>query len=258
MKSIKRFIIMLQFFTTIPIKQNIKSDVEDYGKGLVFAPLVGLIIGIILTGVYYGLERFFSAQVIFVFIIIAYIILTGGIHLDGLADTFDGLFCGKSKEKILEIMRDSRIGTNGLLAVVCLLLLNYTLFTSLDLKEIKAVLILFPAAGRMASLIGAGASGYARETWGLGKSFIDYCGFREVVSGSIIYIAVFCVILGVEGLVAAAVTIVFPYIILKLIVGKIQGATGDVLGALCEMNQTCFLICVVLFKGTNFITSMRG
>jgi len=98
MKSIKRFIIMLQFFTTIPIKQNIKSDVEDYGKGLVFAPLVGLIIGIILTGVYYGLERFFSAQVIFVFIIIAYIILTGGIHLDGLADTFDGLFSGKSKD----------------------------------------------------------------------------------------------------------------------------------------------------------------
>ncbi|NLI58067.1 MAG: adenosylcobinamide-GDP ribazoletransferase, partial [Clostridium sp.] len=153
MKSIKRFIIMLQFFTTIPIKQNIKSDVEDYGKGLVFAPLVGLIIGIILTGVYYGLERFFSAQVIFVFIIIAYIILTGGIHLDGLADTFDGLFSGKSKEKILEIMRDSRIGTNGVLAIVCLLLLNYKLFLSLDVQDVKVILILFPASGRIASLI---------------------------------------------------------------------------------------------------------
>jgi adenosylcobinamide-GDP ribazoletransferase len=253
MKSIKRFIIMLQFFTTIPIKQNIKSDVEDYGKGLVFAPLVGLIIGIILTGVYYGLERFFSAQVIFVFIIIAYIILTGGIHLDGLADTFDGLFSGKSKEKILEIMRDSRIGTNGVLAIVCLLLLNYKLFLSLDVQDVKVILILFPASGRIASLIGAGASGYARETWGLGKSFIDFCGLKEIIAGSIIYMLIFYIALGVEGLIIAAVTIVFPYIILKLIIRKIQGATGDVLGALCEINQTCFLTCIVLFKGANFM-----
>ena len=248
----KRFIIMLQFFTTIPIKENINCHAEDYGKGLVFAPFTGLIIGIILMGIYCGLELFFPHEVVFAFIIIAYIVLTGGIHLDGLADTFDGLFSGKSKEKILEIMRDSRIGTNGVLAIVSLLLLNYALFVSLDLQDIKTVLILFPAAGRMASLIGAGASGYARKTWGLGKSFIDFCGLIEVIAGSLIYTLAIYIGLGVEGLVIASLTILFPYIILKLIEKKIQGATGDVLGALCELNQTFFLICFMLYKGVIF------
>ena len=150
-------------------------------------------------------------------------------------------------------MRDSRIGTNGVLAIVCLLLLNYKLFLSLDVQDVKVILILFPASGRIASLIGAGASGYARETWGLGKSFIDFCGLKEIIAGSIIYMLIFYIALGVEGLIIAAVTIVFPYIILKLIIRKIQGATGDVLGALCEINQTCFLTCIVLFKGANFM-----
>lgn len=253
MKGIRRFIIMVQFFTTIPIRQNIKCNTEDYGKGLVFAPLVGLIIGTLLMSIYYGLEPFFPPKVIFAFIIIAYIILTGGIHLDGLADTFDGLFSGKSKEKILEIMRDSRIGSNGVLAIVCLLLLNYTLLASLDLQNIEVALILFPVSGRIASLIGAGASKYARKTQGLGKSFIDFCGLKEIIIGTIFYILIFYIALGVEGLIIAVITIISPYLILKLITRKIEGATGDVLGALCEINQTCFLICIVLFYGINFI-----
>lgn len=254
MRAIKRFIMMLQFFTTIPIKQNIKCSAKEYGKALTFAPLIGMIIGTLLMGVYYGLEPFFPSKVIFILILIAYIIFTGGIHLDGLADTFDGLFSGKPKEKILDIMRDSRVGTNGILAIICLLLLNYTLLMSLELQNIEVVLILFPVAGRMASLIGAGASRYARKTRGLGKSFIDFCGLKEIMIGIIFYAVIFYIALRVEGLIIAAITIVFPYLILKLITRKIQGATGDVLGALCEINQTCFLICIIFFSGTNFIT----
>ncbi|MDQ2085512.1 adenosylcobinamide-GDP ribazoletransferase [Herbivorax sp. ANBcel31] len=246
MKSIKRFIMMVQFLTTIPIRVNIDCNKEDYGKGLVFAPLVGLIIGAVLLAIYCGLEPFFSLEVISVLIIIAYVFLTGGIHIDGLADTFDGLFSNRPKERMLEIMRDSRIGSNGVLAVVCLLLLNYTLIISLDLQSTKIVLLLFPVAGRIASLVGAGASKYARKTQGLGKSFIDFCGLKEIIIGSIIYMLIFYIAIGLKGLILAAMTIISSYIFLKLMTRKIQGATGDVLGALCEINQTCFLIFITL------------
>ncbi|GAE88010.1 cobalamin synthase [Acetivibrio straminisolvens JCM 21531] len=92
------------------------------------------------------MKRFFPSGVTSVLLIAAYIVLTGGIHLDGLGDTFDGIFSNKSREKMLEIMRDSRIGTNALLAVVCIIILDYALLSSIPLSYLPRVLLLFPAA----------------------------------------------------------------------------------------------------------------
>lgn len=246
MKYLKRFVLMLQFMTTIPLRFDMKASAEDYGKGLVFAPPVGLVIGGVLAGSWYVLSLVFTLPVTAVLIMVVYIVLTGGLHLDGLGDTFDGLFSGRSRERMLEIMRDSRVGTNAVLAVVSVVLLDTVAVYSLQGKMILPVLLLFPAAGRIGSLVSAGISKYARSGEGLGKSFIDHCGMPHVAVGLALHLLVFYLAAGLYGLIAGFVTALTAFAVTRFFTGRIGGATGDILGAVCEINQTIFLLAVLL------------
>ncbi len=240
---LKRFIIMLQFFTSIPIPINIDCDEKDYGEGLVLAPFIGLILGLIICLFYKVLSFLLPVNISTAFLIVVYIVLTGGLHLDGLGDTFDGLFSNRPKERILEIMRDSRVGTNAVLALISIIILNYALISGLDANvTMMRALVLFPVAGRIGSLFGAGISVYARKTEGLGKSFIDCCGKKEMFLGGILAIGIFFAILGLKGLVMAVVMMITAVLVTKIFTKKINGATGDILGAVCELNQTIFLL----------------
>lgn len=240
-KCFKRTVLMLQFLTRIPVPVTIEATSEDYGKGLVFAPVIGLLIGAMLAGVGYLLNMVFPAYTAAALIIIFYIVITGGLHLDGLGDTFDGLFSNRPKERILEIMRDSRVGTNAVLAIVSVLVLDITLLGSFDNGHILKIILLMPVAGRIGSLVSSGFSTYARSGEGLGKSFIDWCGTREVAAGLVIYFVIFFAVAGIPGLICSLVPPVAAFINVKLLGRKIGGATGDILGAVCEINQTIFL-----------------
>lgn len=233
---------MIQFLTTIPIKARLNVTAEDFGKGLVFAPVIGLLIGGILAGAWYVAGLVFPVQVTAVLIVILYILLTGGLHLDGLGDTFDGLFSNRSKERMLEIMRDSRVGTNAVLAVIAVLLLNTALLASFNTNDLLIIILLMPVAGRIGSLVGAGVSVYARSGEGLGKSFIDCCGGKEILIGLLPYLAIFYLSAGIKGLIICIIPPISAYILIKLFSRKIGGATGDLLGAVCELNQTIFLL----------------
>jgi adenosylcobinamide-GDP ribazoletransferase len=239
---IKRFLLMIQFFTTIPLPINLSVSDEDFGKGLIFAPLVGLLIGGVLAGSFYILNLIFSSYIAVILSVIIYIILTGGLHMDGLGDTFDGLFSNRSKERILEIMRDSRVGTNGVLAILCIIILDIALPASFDKGNLIIIFLLMPVTGRIGSLIGAGFSKYARSGAGLGKSFIDFCGLKEVSLGVLIYLAIFIGIKGLTGLIISILPLFSAFLLTKLFSRKIGGATGDILGAVLEINQTVFLL----------------
>ncbi len=247
MRAFKRLILMIQFLTTIPVPINLDVSEEDFGKGLLFAPLVGFLIGGIIAGSFFLLRTIFPPSVTAVFIIILYIVLTGGIHLDGLGDTSDGIFSNRPKERMLEIMRDSRVGTNAVLAVFCVLALDAVIIGSINSFYIFKVLLLMPVAGRIGSLTGAAASTYARNGTGLGKSFIDCCGIREVIPGIILYSLLFYAITGVPGVLLCIFSFISAFVLVKLLGKKIGGATGDILGAVCELNQTLFLILAYVF-----------
>lgn len=238
----KRFILMLQFLTTIPIPVCLDVNEEDFGKGLTFAPVVGLAIGALLAAAASLMTRFFPLPIASVLIIVLYIVLTGGIHLDGLGDTFDGLFSNRPKERILEIMRDSRVGTNAVLAIFAVLLMNYSAFSVLKHSLVFAVLLM-PVSGRIGSLVGAGISKYAREGKGLGKAFIDVCGIKEMIIGLLLALIPFYLLLSLKGVLLFFISIISTVIFTKIFSGKIGGMTGDTLGAVCELNQTVFLLC---------------
>ena len=135
--------LAIQFLTTIPI--NIKyKDEKELPHALIFFPFVGLLLGLILAGINHLLFILnFNDLLSNVILIISLILLTGGIHLDGLADTFDALASRKNKEEMLEIMRDSHIGVMGVLSIVSILLLKISVLSSLSpsLKIISLILM---------------------------------------------------------------------------------------------------------------------
>ncbi len=247
--------LLMGFMTTIPVGGRFEATDEDFGKALAMAPVVGLVIGTLLALSGWLLGMLFPAGLVAVMVFIIYVLITGGLHLDGLGDTFDGVFSGRSKERMLEIMRDSRIGTNALLAVVSVILLDVSLLASIKAQAgsiasgenfYLIVFLLFPVAGRIGSLTAAAASTYARSGEGLGKSFIDCCGKRELLIGLVLYFGIFAGIAGLEGLIVAVVPPVSAYVCVKLLGRRVGGATGDILGAVCEINQVVFLVEVFL------------
>ncbi|HEX2944776.1 MAG TPA: adenosylcobinamide-GDP ribazoletransferase [Clostridia bacterium] len=245
---LERFVLMLQFMTRIPVKLNVRAEREDFAKGLVVAPVIGLIIGVFLAVFHYLLGFIFPAFVNAVLTVALYVFLTGGLHLDGLGDTADGLFSNRPRERILEIMKDSRVGTNAVLAIVLVLLLDISLISSLENQAFE-ILLLMPAAGRIGSLIGSGTSKYAGISDGPGRWCVELCGWKEALAGSLISAVIFTAVSGFYGF-ALLLLAIFSAIALARSLGKkLGGVTGDILGAVCELNQTVFLLAsVILMK----------
>lgn len=245
MAYLRRFVLMLQFLTAIPVKVNVKAEREDFGKGLAVAPIVGLVIGALLAGSNYLLGLLFPPSVTAVFTIAIYIALTGGLHLDGLGDTADGLFSNRPRERMLEIMKDSRVGTNAVLTVVIVLLLNISLIASLG-SHTAIVLLLMPVAGRIGSLIGSGTSQYAGTSDGPGRWCVECCGRNDILIGLVIYFILFAATAGVYGLLAAVIPPLSAFLLARFLGRKLGGVTGDILGAVCELNQVVFILTVFL------------
>ena len=247
-KQIKRFVLLLGFMTRIPVPFSLKINPEEWGKSLLFAPLVGIVIGGILSGAFYLLEFVFPSSVNVVLILVFYILITGGLHLDGLGDTFDGLFSNRPKEEILKIMHDSRLGTNALLAVISVLFLDLTFLYEIQKKgEILRTLLLMPAAGRMGILAVGGLYSYAKNQDGFAKLFIEHCKTNEFILGFIFYFIACLIVYGKPAVILSISTTIIPLGIAYLMSRKIDGVTGDILGCICELNQVVFLTSVYLF-----------
>ena len=244
MTILRRFLLMLQFFTTIPIKINLRINEVDFGKGLVFAPLIGTILGAILGGLYIVYSYILPVSVATALTVVSYIVLTGGIHLDGLGDTFDAVYSGRPKERMLEIMRDSRVGTNAVLAVVSIVLLDFVVLNQFKEVDMIGALICALTAGRTSALIGASFFEYAGKDGGLAEPFTKYCGIKEAVVGILAYSTVFIFFYGFMNLHILIGMIVASYAILFILSKKIGGVTGDILGATIEIIQTLCLIVI--------------
>ncbi len=239
----KNFLIALQFLTILPVK--IRQDIEekDFGKSLLFFPVVGVIIGVILAlsaGTFY----FIPKPVLSALIIIVSVIVSGGIHLDGFADTCDAFYGQKSKQKILEIMRDSRIGVMGAAGIVCLFLLKYTLILSIPESILLKSLILMAAFSRWAMVWGCYISAYPRQE-GKGKYFIEYAGKNEFFMGTFFIIALFLLLMGLKGVVLFSFSLVPVFLFINWTKRKIGGMTGDTIGATSEIAEVGVLFFTV-------------
>ena len=247
----KGLALLFKFMTRLPVPGGNSFDSKALGKGMKWFPIVGLVIGIINLVVALILQMFIPSPILTGIILVTLdVIITGGLHLDGLADTFDGIFSYRSKQKMLEIMKDSRVGTNGVLVLILYFIfkIGFLVETS-ELFEINqgVIMLIVPILSRINSVVNCAFEPYARVT-GMGKTFVDNTDKNGLI---ISYITVTIILYGIASyfmLPFISLFIVLNILILcgfffgKLMTRKIGGITGDTLGALLELSSVLALV----------------
>lgn len=238
----KHFILAITFLTRIVIPNKYTFTDSDFGKSIWNYPFVGLLMGGILAGVCYGFGEFqMNTDLSSFILLVVYIGLSGGLHLDGLADVCDGIFSGRSREKIFEIMKDSRVGSFGAIGIVIYLL---GMWIALRYADWQTVLI-FPIIGRSAILLSAGISSYAKET-GMGKTVVD-AAHRSHVIYAIGITSVVTICVDYRLIIPVMLSFLIVLVVTRYVSKILGGITGDVMGMLVEVSQLIFLLLGVFY-----------
>jgi adenosylcobinamide-GDP ribazoletransferase len=165
----KNLMATFQFLTVLPMG---KPRTVDAAKMVPWFPIVGLVMGLTMVIGDYAFSMLWTGNVIALLDVLLLVVLSGGLHLDGLGDTADGLFSHRSREKALEIMRDSRIGVMGLLAIIFVLAIKWASLRSL-VEQRTLYLLLIPAYSRGAMMFGIQCLKYGRPDGGMGTDFFS-------------------------------------------------------------------------------------
>ncbi len=235
-----RFLIALQFLTIIPFNIKKKIEDKDFGRSLGYFPIVGLLLGIFLSGVAY-ISMFLPTMVISSLILVAWTVVTGGIHLDGFADTCDGFYGNRRKEDILEIMRDSRIGTMGAAGIAILLLFKFAMLSSIRSEDLWKVLIMTVVFARWSQAFVCLTSTYARDE-GKAKHFIEHVKRGDVFMGAIFILILNWFLIGIKGIILFTLLVITVLLFTKYVKRKIGGMTGDTIGATNEIAEASALL----------------
>lgn len=244
------FLIGLQFLTRIfVVKQSVWTE-ESFGQSVKYFPAVGAILGIICAGVVGAINLLhlplFTGAIGFA----SLIILTGGIHCDGLMDSADGLFSGREREKILDIMKDSRAGSFGVVAMILIAVIETSTLIELALLStwfLCAAIYSAPIIARLMMVVTIGAFPYARPT-GMGKAFAKFTTRRTIIFAAgetLLLLLPLGFISKIFFLCTAAATLVALIVTWKFATfstEKIGGVTGDIYGAVTTLAELFVLI----------------
>ncbi|WPC41417.1 adenosylcobinamide-GDP ribazoletransferase [Clostridium sp. JS66] len=250
-KIFNSFLLVIQFFTRIPVNINLPCEMEDFKRGSTFLPIVGLIIGIIQWAVYEAFIKILPVDVVVVIVILIGVIITGGFHIDGLGDTFDGFFAFKGEERIIEIMKDSRIGTYACIATIMNFLFRYSLLTYIAPRYSMAIIVV-PAISRFCTVFISYIGNTAKNT-GTGNFLISNVGKTQLFISFIMTLAVLLLMIHWKYTVILMISgIIFTFVFNLFCKSKIGGLTGDTLGASNELNEILALIIITILV-KNFI-----
>ena len=239
-----RILMAIQFLTILPVPAVYASP-EETRRSMAWFPLAGFIVGILTAGLYRLLAGWVPVFPLFLLLIGFQFLLTGGLHLDGLADTFDGCMSGRSQERKLEIMKDSRLGTHGAVILILVIGLKWAAYTSLNDLSVLPLLIIVPVMGRFSLVMGAWQAKVARNQ-GLGQLYIGRIGLAEL--GTAFLLTLLSFLLYPQGVWVMPVMLMLIQLFKGIMTRILGGMTGDTLGALNELTETAFLILVLLFQ----------
>ena len=244
---IRRIFIAIRFLTILPLPDKKVIMLEELGRSMAYFPLVGTSIGLVLAYANELLAKVFSPLTTTVLLVILWAYITGMLHLEGFVDAVDGFSASRDKEKILEVMKDHHCGAKGVIALVLLLMAKVVLLNDIPGTVRFFPLVLTPAMGRWVVVCAASLCPYARKTQGLGKAFVENVGTRELVIASIILTAAGISVLHLKFLVLMIPVLLFAYFSCAYVKRKINGVTGDVLGAMNELAEVVALGSFILF-----------
>lgn len=234
----KHLLTAFNLLTTIPLPASKDWQAGDSGRASVWYPFVGLVIGGLTWLMWMGTTRIFPPLVAGILTLIVWVTLTGGLHLDGLADCCDGLLASTSIERRLEIMKDPRLGTFGGVGLLLVLLLKAATLATLTPASSFGI-ILAASLGRWC-ILPAGTMPLARPS-GLGSDFAAGFHRRYIFVGAIIPLAL-ALILGARGVISLLAGLIAAALVLRLAKSRIGGVTGDVFGMTVEVVETVSLL----------------
>jgi adenosylcobinamide-GDP ribazoletransferase len=242
------FVFAWHFLTAIPISRcHHEPTADELATSMGWYSTVGLMIGGLLALADIGLRHLFAQEIRNVLLIVFLVLLTRGLHQDGLADTLDGLAGGRTAADRLPIMRDPRIGAIGATGLFLSLLLRYAGLLALPQSLRLPVLICMPALGRWAMVGVAWSSSYARSEGGLAASFLVHLSFHHVFLSSVLLACALAAGLGpIAAMATLAVGIALICIVREGCRRWFGGVTGDLLGATNELTEILFLLLIPL------------
>ena len=221
----------------------VDKSLLQVGRSIAFFPVVGLIIGIVLTLLYYVLHLMLPVPVVSAVIVAALAIITGAHHLDGLMDTCDGMVAGKTKEERLAIMSDTRVGAFGITGAGIILLLKYAAISS---SLTPAMLITFPVISRWA-LTGAMLMFPPAKTSGAGYAVKSGADWRGYILATLVALAVSILLNGlVMGTTLLACVLGLIYLAGLIFTRLYGGLSGDCYGALVEIGEVVTLLLFII------------
>lgn len=238
----KTFAVMLTFLTRIPLPIRFDVQYKDYVNGVGWTPVIALMIG---GPLFFAdmLDAYVHPFILSVLILAVYLLLSGALHVDGMADTMDAFGSNRDKKRMLEILSDTKMGTFGVLSIVVYCIGMVVLLPVVP----RYSLLLFPLVGRTAALLCAKTHGYARES-GLGKSFVEGAKFWQVVVSAAAYLILAYVVvwdIRLQSVLAAVLPLLSVLAVWMIVHGmskKIGGITGDLIGYSIEVSQILYLL----------------
>ena len=249
---VNEFITALQFLTRLRWVREPDCDSRTFGRSVRFFTLVGIFAGALLALAALLTDGWMPGTVRSTLLLILAVGVTGGLHCDGLMDTADGVMSGRSRERMLEIMKDSRVGAFGVIAVVLLLLGKWSLLHDMPNSLLPYALVSMMALGRLAMTAAILFFPYARPE-GMGKAFADYADKSSLVAAGMALAGMLLVFYCFAGmftvcitLAAAVAAMLFVFWSGRRLTRSLGGLTGDTYGAVTELSEVLVLAVFVL------------
>lgn len=238
---IRLFLLAIQFLTIVPIPGVHARREDDFGRSMLLFPLAGGVIGLACALVDLSLRGVVPLSLRSGLVLITLVIVTGALHLDGVADLFDALGSRGDRETMLRVMKDSRIGAFGVIAIVLLLILKWLAIDALQEQFRFASLVLAPGIGRCAmTAVAAGA--FAARSDGLGSLFAAGATLPILAGATLVTLAGGGLLCGVQGIAAVIAAVSFALLLRYHACRRLGGVTGDVIGAGGELSELLALI----------------
>lgn len=235
------FITCLEFLTRLRFSQRTEWHDDDFSRSVPYFPLVGLVMGIFMGAVNYGLCYLHTPALMrAAMLVLAELIIIGALMYDGFMDTSDGVFSARDKERMLEIMKDSHVGSNAVIALVCLVLLKTAAYTTLEPQKLTYALVAMYVCTRTFMVSYIVNYKYARKT-GIGHMFTAYAkpAYTYIAFALCVALVYLC---GLPCLYTAVGTFLICQGIAQFLCGQLGGLTGDTYGFLTECGVVVYLM----------------
>lgn len=236
-------LIAFQFLTIIPLPFGIRCEKEDLGRSTAFFPAVGLAIGGVLAGVDWLIYPWIARPFGDALLITLLTLLTGALHLDGLADVCDGLAARGGRERFLAVMKDSQVGAVGAVGLVLGILLKWQALVAVPPELKWQALLLFPALARFGQVLTMTGARRARQD-GLGAAIAQGTGAVTLAAAFATAAAAGFYLLGLKGIVPLAALFLLTVAGRMFFQRKLGGLTGDTIGCLNELSEILALVVI--------------